>query len=55
MASEAKMTIGISLPKKRGDEIAKRAAAIHISKSKYCQLALTDWLNNGGKLSIQEK
>jgi len=55
MTAPVKVTIGITLPKKRGDEIARRAAALHLSKSRYCKLALTDWMDKGGKLAIVEK
>jgi hypothetical protein len=48
-------TIGINMTKEVADELEKRANSMHLSTSKYCKVILTDWLNSGKKLTLQEK
>ena len=48
-------TIGINMTRKVADELEKRASSMHLSTSKYCKVILTDWLNSGKKLTLQEK
>ena len=37
------------------DELEKRANSMHLSTSKYCKVIMTEWLNSGKKLTLQEK
>jgi hypothetical protein len=48
-------TIGINMDKKMAEELEKRAATMHISKSKYCQIILQQWIDSGKKLTLGEK
>jgi hypothetical protein len=48
-------TIGINMTKEVADELEKRASSMHLSTSKYCKVILTEWLNSGKKLTLQEK
>jgi len=48
-------TIGINMNKKMADDLEKRAASMHISKSKYCKIILQQWIDSGKKLSLGEK
>jgi hypothetical protein len=48
-------TIGINMSREVADELEKRASSMHLSTSKYCKVILTDWLNSGKKLTLQEK
>jgi hypothetical protein len=48
-------TIGINMSREVADELEKRANSMHLSTSKYCKVILTDWLNSGKKLTLQEK
>ena len=48
-------TIGINMTKEVADELEKRANSMHLSTSKYCKVILTEWLNSGKKLTLQEK
>ncbi len=48
-------TIGINMNKKMADELEKRANSMHLSVSKYCKVILSEWLNSGKKLKLEEK
>ena len=48
-------TIGINMTKDIADELEQRANSMHLSTSKYCKVILTQWLNSGKKLTLQEK
>ena len=48
-------TIGINMTREIADELEKRANSMHLSTSKYCKVILTEWLNSGKKLTLQEK
>lgn len=48
-------TIGINMDEKMADDLEKRAASMHISKSKYCKIVLDEWLKSGKKLTLGEK
>ena len=47
-------TIGINMCKKMADDLEKRAASMHISKSKYCKIVLQQWIASGKKLTLSE-
>ena len=48
-------TIGINMAKEMADELEKRANSMHLSTSKYCKVILTQWLESGNKLTLQEQ
>lgn len=48
-------TIGINMSQKMADELEKRATSMHLSTSKYCKVILTEWMNSGEKLKLEEK
>jgi hypothetical protein len=48
-------TIGLNMPQQMADELEKRAESMHLSTSKYCKVILTNWLESGKKLKLQEK
>ncbi len=48
-------TIGINMDEKMADDLEKRAASMHISKSKYCKIILKQWIASGKKLTLGEK
>lgn len=48
-------TIGINMNNKMADDLEKRAASMHISKSNYCKIILQQWLDSGKKLTLGEK
>ena len=48
-------TIGINMSNNMADDLEKRAASMHISKSKYCKIILQQWLDSGKKLTLSEK
>ncbi len=48
-------TIGINMTKSMADELEARATSMHLSTSKYCKVILTEWINSGKKLTLQEK
>ena len=48
-------TIGINMAKDMADELEKRANSMHLSTSKYCKVILTQWMDSGKKLMLQEK
>ena len=48
-------TIGINMNKKMADELERRAASMHISKSNYCKIILQQWLDSGKTLTLSEK
>ncbi len=48
-------TIGINMTKNMADELEARATSMHLSTSKYCKVILTEWINSGKKLTLQEK
>ena len=48
-------TIGINMSEEIANELERRANSMHLSTSKYCKVILTDWLNSGKKLTLQEK
>ncbi len=37
------------------DELEKRAASMHISKSTYCKIVLQQWIDSKQKLTLGEK
>ncbi len=47
-------TIGINMDKKMADDLEKRAASMHISKSNYCKIILRQWVESGKKLTLSE-
>jgi len=47
-------TIGINMDAKIADELEKRAVSMYISTSKYCKVILTQWLDSGKKLKLEE-
>ncbi len=47
-------TIGINMHQKMADELEKRAASMHISTAKYCKIILSQWLESGKKLKLEE-
>lgn len=47
-------TIGINMAQKMANELEKRAASMHISKSNYCKIILQQWLDSGKKLTLSE-
>ena len=48
-------TIGINMAQDMADELEKRANSMHLSTSKYCKVILTEWINSGNKLKLQEQ
>lgn len=48
-------TIGINMSKEMSDELENRAHSMSLSTSKYCKIILTEWLQSGKKLTLQEK
>ncbi len=48
-------TIGINMCKKMADELEQRSSSMHISKSKYCKIVLSEWMKSGKKLKLEEK
>ena len=48
-------TIGINMNQKMADDLEKRAASMHISKSKYVKIILQQWVDSGKKLTLGEK
>lgn len=47
-------TVSINMSEKMMKELEKRAASMHISKSKYCKIILQQWLDSGSKLTLSE-
>ena len=47
-------TIGINMKMDMADELEKRANSMHLSTSKYCKVILTQWLESGERLTLQE-
>jgi len=47
-------TIGINMKTDMADELEKRANSMHLSTSKYCKVILTQWLESGERLTLQE-
>ncbi len=37
------------------DEVEARAVSMHLSTSKYCKIILTQWIESGKKLTLQER
>lgn len=48
-------TIGINMSQKMADDLEKRASSMHLSTSKYCKVILSEWMNSGKKLKLEEK
>lgn len=48
-------TIGINMDKKTADELEKRATSMHLSVSKYCKLILSQWIESGKRLKLEER
>lgn len=48
-------TIGINMNKKMADDLEKRSASMHISKSAYCKIILQQWIDSKQKLTLGEK
>ena len=48
-------TIGINMDAKLADKLEKRAESMYISTSKYCKLILSQWIDSGRKLKLQER
>lgn len=48
-------TIGINMSLKMADDLENRAESMHLSTSKYCKIILTQWLESGKQLTLQEK
>ena len=46
--------IGIKVPTSVASEIERRAAKMHISKTKFTTLALEDWIKSGRTLTLSE-
>lgn len=47
--------IGINMDEKICAELVKRANSMHLSVSKYCKIILTQWLDSGNKLKLEER
>ena len=47
-------TIGINMSAKMADDLEARASSMHLSTSKYCKVILSEWMNSGKKLKLQE-
>ena len=47
-------TIGINMNQKMADDLERRAKSMHLSTSHYCKMILSEWLNSGKKLVLQE-
>jgi hypothetical protein len=43
------------MSQKMADELEKRAASMHISKSTYCKIVLQQWIDSKQKLTLGEK
>ncbi len=42
------------MDEKLADELGRRAASMHLSTSKYCKIILTQWVDSGKNLKLQE-
>ena len=51
---EGTKTIGLNMSKAMADELETRASSMHLSTSKYCTIILSQWLESGQKLKLQE-
>lgn len=47
-------TVGINMAETMASELEKRAKSMYITKSKYCKLILSQWLDSGKKLTLSE-
>lgn len=47
-------TIGINMNSEMADELEKRAKSMQISTSRYCKVILSNWMESGQKLTLQE-
>ncbi|MBN2684572.1 MAG: hypothetical protein JXR40_04790 [Pontiellaceae bacterium] len=47
-------TIGINMSSEMADELEKRAESMQISTSRYCKVILSNWMESGQKLTLQE-
>lgn len=45
-------TVDINMEKEMADELERRAAAMHLSTSKYVEQILSEWLESGERLTI---
>jgi hypothetical protein len=48
-------TLGINMSQQMADDLERRAKSMHLSTSLYCKIILTEWLNSGKKLMLQEE
>ena len=48
-------TIGINMDAKLADELENRAAFMYLSTSKYCKLILSQWVDSGKRLKLEER
>ena len=46
--------IGIKMKKEMADEIENRADSMYLSHSRYCKIILSQWLESGQKLKLEE-
>ena len=54
-AGKGTKTIGINMKARMANDLEKRAASMHISKSAYCKIILQQWLDSGKKLKLEER
>ena len=47
-------TLGINMNAKMAAELEARASSMHLTTSKYVKLILTNWIDSGKKLRLQE-
>jgi len=47
-------TIGINIDVKLADDLEQRAKSMHLSTGKYCKIILTQWLESGKRLKLEE-
>ena len=52
--SKSLETVGINMQKKTSAELSKRAKAMSLSKSAYCNIILQQWIDSGKRLTISE-
>ena len=52
---KAKKTIGINMNKEMADDLEARAASMQIGVSKYVKIILSQWLESGKKLQLEER
>ena len=48
-------TIGINMKKEMAGELERRAKSMQLSTGAYCKIILSQWLDSGEKLKLEEK